>query len=120
MPSNDKATKQQDMFGEPFGTDPKKLARTHDPNTSHIAAHSVDTGRWERRVLEAIRSFGSKGAIQDDVIDWIQAKYGPQKYPTITARFKALQEKRLIIYTKETRKSKSGRPSRVRVAVEFS
>ena len=111
--------RQDDMFDMPFGTDPKKLARTGDPGTSHIAAHSVDTGRWERRVLEAVCAFGSRGAIQDDILDWIQAKYGPQKYPTITARFKALQEKRLIIYTEETRKSKSGRPSRVRVAAEY-
>lgn len=111
--------RQDDMFGMPFGTDPKKLVRTDDPGTSRAAAYGVDTGRWEQIVYEAICSFGRKGAIQDDIIAWVTTNYGVQSYSTITARFKALEEKRLIMYTGDKRKGNSGRYSRVRVASKF-
>ena len=111
--------RQDDMFDLPFGTDPKKLARRGDPHTSHAAAKATDTAKWEQIVLEAIRSFGTRGAIQDDVTAWVTENYGAQPYSTVTARFKALEEKGYIIYTGETRKSKSGRQSRVRVAAEY-
>jgi hypothetical protein len=111
--------RQDDMFDMPFGTDPKKLARTGDPSTSHAAARATNTAKWEQIVLEAIRSFGTRGATQDEIIDWVHEKYGWQPYSTVTARFKALEEKGYIIYTGETRKSKSGRQSRVRVAAEY-
>jgi len=102
-----------------FGTDPKTLARAGDPSTSHAAARGVDTARWERRVLEVIRGFRERGCTQDEVIDAIHFKFGSVPYSTITARFKALQDKELITYKSRKRKAKSGRMSRVRVATEF-
>lgn len=41
-----------------FGTDPKFLVRTHDPETSHEAADSVNSTRLEREVYETIIGFG--------------------------------------------------------------
>lgn len=103
---------QDDMFG----TEPHKLVRTEDPGTSHAAARSVDTGRWEQRVLETIQSFPN-GCIQDDVLNSLTRRFGQLPYSTVTARFKALETKGLITYTGEKRKGNSGRPSRVRRAV---
>ena len=34
-----------------FGTDPRKLVRTNDPDTSHEAAVKVDTSRLEQNGL---------------------------------------------------------------------
>ena len=42
-----------------FGSDPKTLVRTEDPDTSHEAANSVDTSRLEFMVYEAIAKFPS-------------------------------------------------------------
>lgn len=100
-----------------FGTDPRRLARRTDPSTSHAAAASTNSARWERIVLGVITTFGKRGCIQDDVITAITRSYGPVPYSTITARFKALEEKNLIRYTDEKRTGRSGRSSRVRVAV---
>jgi hypothetical protein len=102
-----------------FGTDPKKLARAGDPSTSHAAARGVNTARWEERVLDIIKGFRERGCTQDEVIDAIHYKFGSVPYSTITARFKALQDKELITYKSKKRKGKSGRLSRVRVATEF-
>ena len=99
-----------------YGTEPHKLARTADPGTSKIAAHAVNTSRWESRVYEIIKSFGRQGCIQDEVLRMCLRLYGHIPYSTVTARFKSLQEKDLIYYNSERRKGKSGRPSRVRVA----
>ena len=99
-----------------LGTNPKKLARRNDPLTSHAAARSVNTAKWEGRVLEAIKWHGNRGAIQDEILAWISDNYGPAPYSTVTARFKALEEKGLIKYTDQTRKGISGRMSRVRIA----
>lgn len=109
---------QDDLFAVPaFGTHPKKLARRDDPATSKAAAHATNTGRWESRVLEAIKHFGRAGCIQDDVLDRLHDLHGRLPYSTVTARFKALSEKGLIEYTGESRKGVSGRQSRVRRAV---
>jgi len=109
---------QEDLFEVPtFGTDPKKLARRHDPHTSKAAAHATNTGRWERRVLNIIKEYGSRGCIQSEVLARVRELYGNDvDYSTVTARFKALEEKGLIEYTGETRKGTSGRQSRVRRA----
>lgn len=112
---------QNDLFDMPtFGTDPKKLARRHDPHTSKAAAHATDTGRWERRVLDVIKEYGWRGCTQSEVLARISELYGTVSYSTVTARFKALEEKGLIEYTGETRKGDSGRQSRVRRATNRS
>lgn len=102
------------------GTDPHKLARNEDPSTSHEAAHATDTARWEKAVYDAIVSFGTAGCIQDDVLRYIETHVGSVPYSTVTARFKALEEKGLIKYTGEKRKGRSGRQSRIRIATRFS
>jgi len=99
-----------------FGTDSYKLARKVDPDTSKDAARGVDTARWEKRVLGVIAGYGKRGCIQDDVLRDIAGTYGYVSYSTVTARFKGLEEKNLIYYTGEKRKSSSNRMSRVRVA----
>lgn len=102
-----------------YGTDPHKLVRETDPATSNIAAHSVDSKTWEQKVYQAIRDHGPEGAIQDQIIDTINTRYGHIPYSTITARFKALEEKGYIKYRSSTRKGHSGKPSRIRVAACF-
>ena len=99
-----------------FGTDPYKLVRKADPHTSKDAARGVNTARWEKRVLEIVERYGERGCIQDDVLRDIARIYGYVSYSTVTARFKALEEKNLIYYTSEKRKGSSNRMSRVRVA----
>lgn len=110
------AEEQEDLFG----TEPHKLARKHDPWTSHVAAEAVDSTQWEQRVYACIEALGKRGAIQDEVIALIRRRYGKVAYSTVTARFKALEEKGLITYDGRTRKGESGRPSRVRVAKKFA
>lgn len=107
------------MIDREFGTDPRKLVRRHDPDTSHEAAQSVDSTRWESRVYKAICAFGRDGAIQDEILTEIAGTYGHVPYSTVTARFKSLEEKGLIVYTQQKRKGLSGRHSRVRVASKF-
>jgi hypothetical protein len=92
-----------------FGTDPHKLARREDPDTSHEAAGKIDSAAWELEVCNAVASFGSKGCIQDDVL----SMFPPAKYNTVTPRFKALISKGFIEDTGERRRGKSGRNQRV-------
>jgi len=97
----------QDSFN--FGTDPHKLVRRYDPDTSHEAAYSVDSTKLERRVYECIRSFGTHGCISDQVRLALEGL----PYSSVTARFRALLDKHLIIDTGERRKGSSGRNQRV-------
>lgn len=92
-----------------FGTDAHKLARTEDPDTSHAAAKSVDTTKLEEMVYIAISSFGAAGCIQDDVL----ARFPGYPYSSVTARFKALLDKKLIVDTGERRAGRSGRGQRI-------
>jgi len=91
-----------------FGTDPKYLARTDDPDTSHEAAESVDTTALEALVYSAIYMHPN-GCIQDDIL----VMYPNKPYSSITARFRALLDKRLIEDTGQRRKGRSGRNQRV-------
>ena len=112
-----------------FGTDPHKLHRRDAPLTSVAAAHAVDTTKMERMVYEIVLAFGENGCILDDVWRYLVATQYPNRPAhdpifmslgnTVSARFKALEEKGLIYYTGETRAGASGRQSRVRVASVF-
>lgn len=104
--------KTRDIFGQEFGTSPRKLVRTNDPETSHEAAGKVDTTILERMVYNAIVGYGNHGCISDDV----QQIFSHLPYSSVTARYKALSEKGLIIYTGEKRPGRSGRSQRVMVA----
>ena len=92
-----------------LGTSAYKLVRRDDPDTSHAAAASVDTTRLEGMVFEAICAYGAKGCISDELL--IKFPYLP--YSSVTARYRALLDKKFIIDTGERRKGKSGRPQRV-------
>lgn len=99
-----------DLFKQlSFGTDPRKLVRHEDPDTSHIAAQSVDSGTLERLVLSAIESFGEDGCISDEVLQMFPSL----PYSSVTARYKALMTKGLIVDTGLRRKGRSSRPQRV-------
>jgi hypothetical protein len=98
-----------DFFGRIFGTEAKKLVRKNDPDTSRESATLVDSGRLEGMVYEAIKKFGDKGCISDQ----IRAMYPNYPYSSITARYRALLDKGFIVDTGERRQGQSGRSQRV-------
>jgi hypothetical protein len=98
-----------------FGTDPHKLVRTNDPDTSHGSAHAVDSTKLESLVYETILSFGKTGCISDEVRN-LNPSY---PYSSITARYRALLDKNYIFDTGERKKGLSGRTQRVLAATKF-
>tara|TARA_R100001230_G_C5582605_1_gene101090 strand:+ start:317 stop:712 length:396 start_codon:yes stop_codon:yes gene_type:complete len=81
-----------------------KLVRNNDPSTSHAAAEQLDVSRMEKKVLQVINMFPD-GCISDDVLD----RMSHIRYSTVTARYKQLKEKGLVIVDGTKRKGKSGR-----------
>lgn len=98
---------QVDLF------DGEGMARRTDPETSHDAAKSINTTRLEAEVLAAIRTFGDKGCIADE----IEARLPHLQWCTLTPRFKPLLEKGLIEDTGDKRTGMSKRAQRVVRAV---
>jgi len=98
--------KTYDLFD--FGTDPKELVRTTDPDTSHEAAATVDTTRLEALVYEAICRY-KDGCISDDV----ERDLAYLRSHSITPRFAPLIRKGFIFDTGERRMASSGRSQRV-------
>jgi len=96
------------MSSSVFGTDPKYLVRTDDPDTSHEAAESVDTTKLEALVYAAVYAH-PEGCIQDEVL----AMYPGKPYSSITARFRALLDKKLIEDTGLRKKGRAGRNQRI-------
>jgi hypothetical protein len=94
---------------DPFGTDPEYLHRADSPWTSVWAAHSVDTGKYERLVYDEICRYGRHGCIPDDIIK----TYRHLPYSTLTARPSALERKGLIVRGPDTRPGKSGNQQKV-------
>lgn len=92
-----------------------KLVRRDDPSTSHEAAEQVDATRMERIVLDTIRTFGTDGCISDDVLALLHG----YRYSTVTARYKQLKEKGLVIVDDRKRKAESGRQQLIMWAAEF-
>jgi hypothetical protein len=103
---------QPDLFPT-FGTDPKEMARTADPDTSHEAAEKVDSAKLERLVFEVIAR-NPNGMTSDEVMRHFP-DHGVQ---TISPRFAPLIRKGLIEDTGERRKAASGRSQRVMKAVQ--
>ena len=98
------------FFSHPaFGTDAKLLARKTDPKTSKDSAKTVDTTKLENIVYEAIKSFGEKGCISDEVLEL----FPKHKYSSITARYAPLLRKGFIEANGDTRKGNSGKQQRV-------
>lgn len=104
-----------DEQGELFGTEPFKLVRPGDPDTSHEAAEAVDTTKLEAMVYQAILSFGPHGCISDQ----LRHRFYMYPYSSITARYAALIEKKLIYDTGERRPGDSGRNQRVLCATRY-
>jgi hypothetical protein len=109
---------QPDLFGGPakpaeatpaYGTDPEKLARVGDPSTSHAAAAKVDSSRLERMVHKQIATYGDQGAVASDLL----RDFSNFPYSSITARFSALERKRLITCGPDKRLGSSNRSQRV-------
>lgn len=100
--------RQGDLFQPNYGTEPRKLVRGDAPGTSYAAAYGVDTTRLERLVHRTIAAFPN-GCIAADVL----ALHSDKAYSSITARFKALEEKGLIACGPETRRGPTGRQQRV-------
>lgn len=92
-----------------FGTHARKLVRNGDPDTSHDAAKSVDTSRLEAMVCDAIARYGEAGCISDQ----IRSLFPNMPYSSVTARYKALMDKGMIIDTGKRKPGASGRGQRV-------
>jgi threonine synthase len=96
-----------------FGTWVGKLYRKDSPETSVDAAHSLSSANLEEIVFDVIESSGKRGMISDEVRDVCKKKYGITAYSSVTARYKSLYEKGVLVYTGEKRKGLSGRMQRV-------
>ena len=101
------------LLSRHFGTESKMLARRTDPKTSKASAQTVDTTKLEEIVYEAIKSFGDKGCISDEVLDM----FPKHRYSSITARYAPLLRKGFVEATGETRRGNSGKQQRVMRAI---
>ena len=103
------------MLSDLFDTPAYKLVRREDPATSHDAAESINATEMESVVADAIWFFGAAGCISDEVL-----KALPQHgYSTVTARYKQLKEKGIIVADGTKRKGVSGRGQMVMWHKEF-
>jgi hypothetical protein len=96
-----------------FGTEPFKMVRKEDPDTSKDAAEKVDSTKLEQMVYEAIAKYPD-GCIADDVMTHFPS-HGIQ---TISPRYAPLIRKGFIEDTGERRKSSTGRSQRVMKAIK--
>ena len=96
-----------------FGTEPFKMVRKEDPDTSKGAAEKVDSTKLEQMVYEAIAKYPD-GCIADDVMTHFPS-HGIQ---TISPRYAPLIRKGFIEDTGERRKSSTGRSQRVMKAIK--
>lgn len=87
------------------------LYRANAPITSIEAAESLDVTRLEKIVLEAIKYH--QPCISDDVRSYCAANHNIHSYSSVTARFRSLEDKGLIVYTGEKKPGWSGRNQRV-------
>ena len=91
-----------------FGTEPFKMVRKDDPDTSMDAAEKVDSTTLERQVYEVIAKHPD-GCIAEEVMSHFP-NHGVQ---TISPRFAPLLRKGLIEDTGERRKASTGHSQRV-------
>ena len=96
-------------------TEVYKLHRKDADTTSIESAEKVKVNRLEKIVYEVIDNFGTSGCIQDDVLRELH----DYPYSTVTARFKALEEKNMIVRCEHTRKGKRGRKQRIMMSKRF-
>lgn len=91
----------------------RELFRRNASDTSIEAAESIDVGKLEGMVLNAIRSAGTNGMTQTELL----SKFPGYSYSSITARPSALKRKGLITDSGLRRPSATGRNQMVLVAV---
>ena len=83
-------------------------------DTSEAALASIDVTKLERIVLTAIKKFGNKGCISDEVLLGLPG----YRYSSVTPRYRALLDNGLIEII-GTRKGVSGRSQRVYCATNL-
>jgi len=91
-----------------FGTEPKMMVRTTDPDTSIDAAEKVDSTKLEQLVYEAIAKHPD-GCTSEELM----AHFPNHGVQTISPRFAPLIRKGFIEDTGERRRSSTGRSQRV-------
>ena len=91
-----------------FGTEPKMMVRTTDPDTSMDAAEKVDSTTLEQQVYEVIAKHPN-GCIAEEVMSHFP-NHGIQ---TISPRYAPLIRKGFIEDTGERRKASTGHSQRV-------
>ena len=96
-----------------FGTEPFKMVRKDDPETSMDAAEKVDSTTLERQVYEVIAKYPD-GCIAEEVMSHFP-NHGVQ---TISPRFAPLLRKGLIQDTGKRRKATTGHSQRVLKAIK--
>jgi DNA-binding transcriptional ArsR family regulator len=92
-------------------TDAYKLYRKGDPDTSKEAAEKISSTCLEQMVLNVIARF-PEGVISDEVRSICDKEFNVTSYSSVTARYKALEEKGLITFAGK-RAGKSGRGQRI-------
>lgn len=83
-------------------------------DTSMAALASINPTQLERIVLKAIKSFGARGCISDEVLLGLPG----YRYSSVTARYRGLLDQGLITVI-GTRKGVSGRSQRVYCATNL-
>lgn len=91
-----------------FGSEPKMMVRTTDPDTSMNAAEKVDSTKLEQQVYEVIAKYPD-GCIAEEVMSHFP-NHGIQ---TISPRYAPLIRKGFIEDTGERRKASTGHSQRV-------
>ena len=92
-----------------------KLYRNDADTTSIEAAEKINVTKMEDIVYHVIDDFGTSGCIQDQVLE----KLPYYSYSTVTARFKALEEKNMIVRCPTKAKGRSGRNQRIMMSKRF-
>lgn len=105
---------EDDYVGD-FGTHPKFMHRKDGHETTVKAAYGVDSVKLEEKVWKAILSFGSQGAIHDQIAD-VLVREGVH-YDSIAPRYSALLDKGYIRDTGVTAIGHSGYEQRVVVGL---
>lgn len=101
-------TNTGDLFDQIFGTNPKMMVRSSDPETSHQAAASVDSTHLEMLVYEVIAKHPN-GCTSDEIM----AYFPDRGVQTISPRYAPLIRKGFIEDSGERRKGNLGKSQRV-------
>ena len=104
----------EDDKGGDYGTDPAHLSRADHPDTSHAAAVTVDTTRWEAEAHDCIRAAALIGNILDDVRSWFEER--APKHTQFVNRRTSLHQKGIVLDSGTRRKGAAGRLQAVYVA----